>query len=261
MVTLNIDLLEQLGQIARDAGDAIMQVYGQHDFDISQKSDDSPVTAADLASHGVIVAALSSAFADVPVLSEEAVIPWQTRRHWQEYFLIDPLDGTKEFIKRNGEFTVNIALIRDGEAVAGVVYAPVLGRSYLGARGVGAYLEVDGKREALVVNAPLRAVPVVVGSRSHQSDAMAGYLNTLGEHEMLSVGSSLKFCMLAEGRADLYPRLGPTSEWDTAAAQAVLESAGGQVVQFDTNEPLRYNSKEDILNPWFMATAPGWNNR
>lgn len=260
LVALDKQTLATLGQIARKAGDAIMTVYGEGQVAVTQKSDDSPVTAADLASHRVIVDELTHAFPATPVLSEEEVIDWETRRHWQEYFLIDPLDGTKEFIKRNGEFTVNIALIRDGIAVAGVVYAPVLDSCYLGAKGVGAWLEREGDTEPLTGALTKRVAPIVVGSRSHQSAEMAGYLAELGDHELLSVGSSLKFCMLAEGRADLYPRLGPTSEWDTAAAQAVLESAGGKVVVFGDKRPLDYNSKADILNPWFMATAPGWDS-
>ncbi|QYK03900.1 3'(2'),5'-bisphosphate nucleotidase CysQ [Shewanella zhangzhouensis] len=259
LVALDKTTLDRLGQIARQAGAAIMAVYGQDDVAVTQKSDDSPVTAADLASHTVIIEQLAEAFPHTPVLSEEAVIDWESRRQWQEYFLIDPLDGTKEFIKRNGEFTVNIALVRDGVAVAGVVFAPVLDTCYLGANGLGAWLERQGEQQPLQGCAQKREVPVVVGSRSHQSAEMAGYLAELGDHELLSVGSSLKFCMLAEGRADLYPRLGPTSEWDTAAAQAVLESAGGRVVVYGETNPLVYNKKEQLLNPWFMATAPGWN--
>ncbi|MCH1928888.1 3'(2'),5'-bisphosphate nucleotidase CysQ [Shewanella sp. A25] len=249
----------QVVEIAKSAGEAIMAIYGQDDFAICQKQDDSPVTAADLAAHRVIVAALSAQFADIPVMSEEAAdIPWDERRVWESYWLIDPLDGTKEFIKRNGEFTVNIALIHQGVAVAGVVYAPVLNTFYYGAKDLGAWRLCEDKERALTASKASRKTPIVVGSRSHLSPDVTSYLEKLGEHELLSVGSSLKFCMLAEGKADIYPRLGPTSEWDTAAAQAVLESAGGKVLHYDSGLPLTYNQKPEILNPYFIATAPGW---
>ncbi|MDH0449387.1 3'(2'),5'-bisphosphate nucleotidase CysQ [Shewanella sp. GD04112] len=252
------DLLRVV-KIAHAAGDAIMAIYAQEDFAVTQKRDESPVTAADLAAHKVILAQLTEQFAGIPVMSEEAAdIAWDERQHWQTYWLIDPLDGTKEFIKRNGEFTVNIALIHQGVAIAGVVYAPVLNTVYFGAKHLGAWRQ-DGQQELVLQGCnPPREVPIVVGSRSHLSPDVAEYLKDFGQHEMLSVGSSLKFCMLAEGKADLYPRLGPTSEWDTAAAQAVLESAGGKVVCYDSGLPLTYNQKPDILNPYFIATAPGW---
>jgi 3'(2'), 5'-bisphosphate nucleotidase len=246
-------------QIAKAAGEAIMTIYGQDDFSVSHKGDDSPVTAADLAAHSVIVASLAERFVGIPVMSEEAAeISWDERRQWHTYWLIDPLDGTKEFIKRNGEFTVNIALIHQGVALAGVVYAPVLGTYYYGAKHLGAWRQKAGQESPLLGATRVRQTPIVVGSRSHLSPDIAEYLQHLGAHEMLSVGSSLKFCMLAEGEADLYPRLGPTSEWDTAAAQAVLESAGGSVVCYDSGLPLTYNQKPAILNPYFIATAPGW---
>lgn len=252
------DLLKVVA-IAKAAGAAIMSIYGQDDIDVSVKGDDSPVTAADLAAHHVIVNALAKTFAGIPVMSEEAAdIAWPVRREWQTYWLIDPLDGTKEFIKRNGEFTVNIALVHQGIAVAGVVYAPVLDTCYYGALKQGAWRDVAGLITPLTGAVSPRTTPMIVGSRSHASPGLADYLAQIGAHDMLSVGSSLKFCMLAEGRADVYPRLGPTSEWDTAAAQAVLESAGGKVVCYDSNEPLAYNQKSDILNPYFIATAPGW---
>lgn len=252
------DLLDVVA-IAKAAGDAIMTVYARDDFSVAHKGDDSPVTAADLAAHHVIVAGLAQRFAGIPVMSEEAAdIAWDVRRQWQTYWLIDPLDGTKEFIKRNGEFTVNIALIHQGVAVAGVVYAPVLETYYYGARHLGAWRQTAEQVSPLLGASVRRDTPIIVGSRSHLSPDLAEYLHQFGEHDMLSVGSSLKFCMLAEGAADLYPRLGPTSEWDTAAAQAVLESAGGNVVCYGSGEPLTYNQKPDILNPYFIATAPGW---
>ncbi|WP_137226597.1 3'(2'),5'-bisphosphate nucleotidase CysQ [Shewanella sp. MEBiC00475] len=252
--------LQLIVTLAKQAGEAIMQVYAQTDLQIEVKQDDSPVTAADIASHNVIAAGLKQHFADIPVMSEEAAdISWTERQTWQTYWLIDPLDGTKEFIKRNGEFTVNIALIHQGQAIAGVVYAPVLDKCYSGIVGQGAWLEHNGLIATLDIrNRELQSPPIVVGSRSHISPDVAAYLQTIGEHKMLSVGSSLKFCMIAEGQADVYPRLGLTSEWDTAAAQAVLESAGGQVVEYPGLTPLQYNQKENILNPYFIAASSAW---
>ncbi|QYJ88054.1 3'(2'),5'-bisphosphate nucleotidase CysQ [Shewanella mesophila] len=246
--------------IAKEAGDAIMGVYGSVDFGVEAKADDSPVTAADIASHEAIVARLAQLTPDIPVMSEEAAdISWDERKNWQQYWLIDPLDGTKEFIKRNGEFTVNIAFIDCGKAVAGVVFAPVLNKCYYGALAMGAWLTTDNLVFDLSVSehkAP--AKPRVVGSRSHVSPGLASYLAKLGPHSMTSIGSSLKFCLLAEGAAEIYPRLGLTSEWDTAAAQAVLESAGGAVINYETGLPLDYNQKENILNPYFIAMAKHW---
>ena len=255
--------LQQIVLLAKQAGEAIMQVYAQTDLQIEVKQDDSPVTAADIASHNVIIAGLKQHFADIAVMSEEdADISWAERQTWQTYWLIDPLDGTKEFIKRNGEFTVNIALIHQGQAIAGVVYAPVLDKCYSGIVGQGAWLEHNGTTSILDIRQrPLQTPPVVVGSRSHISPDVAAYLQTIGEHQMLSVGSSLKFCMVAEGQADVYPRLGLTSEWDTAAAQAVLESAGGKVVEYPALTALQYNQKENILNPYFIAASLAWFER
>lgn len=258
--TFSLADLERIIALAKDAGNAIMQVYATADFGVEVKQDDSPVTAADIASHHVIVAGLSTHFAHIPVMSEEAAdISWAERQTWQTYWLIDPLDGTKEFIKRNGEFTVNIALIHQGHAVAGVVYAPVLKKCYSGILGQGAWLEQDGSITPLDISErKIQRPPTVVGSRSHVSPDVAQYLEHVGEHNMLSVGSSLKFCMVAEGQADVYPRLGLTSEWDTAAAQAVLESAGGVVLVYPAMTPLNYNQKETILNPYFIAASRAW---
>ncbi len=252
--------LANMQAIAKQAGNAIIQIYNSDDFQIQAKSDESPVTAADIASHHQIVDALAQLTPDIPVMSEEAAdISWQERQQWQQYWLIDPLDGTKEFIKRNGEFTVNIAFIDQGKAVAGVVYAPVLDKCYYGAIGVGAWLvhqDLVTDLNQLDITAP--KIPRIVGSRSHVSPGLQSYLAQLDEHVITCVGSSLKFCILAEGQAEIYPRLGPTSEWDTAAAQAVLESAGGQVINYETGKVLDYNQKADILNPYFIATAKHW---
>ncbi len=252
--------LQAIADLAISAGDAIMQYYhGEKGLGIQQKSDDSPVTLADLASHGVIVEGLKQLTPNIPIMSEEAPnISWSERQSWTVYWLIDPLDGTKEFIGQNGEFTVNIALIVNGQAVAGVVYAPVLGKCYCGSLGQGAWCIDDHQNTPFSLTATAkvkRSKPIVVGSRSHPSPELGQYLDSLPAYELLSVGSSLKFCMLAEGKADLYPRLGPTSEWDTAAAQAVLEAAGGKVSCYPKRQPLRYNTKEEILNPYFIATS------
>jgi len=190
----------------------------------------------------------------VPVLSEESAdIPWETRKTWRQYWLVDPLDGTKEFISRNGEFTVNIALIRDHQPVMGVVHVPVTGVSYYGAKGHGAWRRAAGQApESIHVRQPAADPLVIVGSRSHANPELASQLEKLGLHELISMGSSLKFCRVAEGLADFYPRVGPTSEWDTAAAQAVVEAAGGNVVRADGTF-LPYNCKESYLNPHFFV--------
>jgi 3'(2'), 5'-bisphosphate nucleotidase len=229
---------------------------------ITRKSDDSPLTRADLASHDLITAELSGLWPDIPILSEESVdIPWETRQNWQQYWLVDPLDGTKEFINHNGEFTVNIALIRDHQSVMGVVYVPVTDTSYFGARGPGAWYQ-HGKEAATPIGVRLPAAQpaVIVGSRSHANPELASQLQRLGPHELTSMGSSLKFCRIAEGLADFYPRLGPTCEWDTAAAQAVVEAAGGRVVKID-GSALDYNGKAIYLNPYFFVfgdTSKEW---
>ena len=239
--------------IARAAGVAILEVY-RTDFTVARKSDDSPLTEADRAAHDVIVRSLAELDRDIPVLSEEsAPEDHATRRNWSRYWLVDPLDGTKEFLKRNGEFTVNIALVEGHRAVLGVVYAPVLDRSYFGAVELGAWRdEAGGAPQAIAVQRTARSPLKVVGSRSHPAPELADYLAALGPHEITDMGSSLKICLVAEGAADLYPRFGPTSEWDTAAAQAILESAGGRMID-KAGRPLRYNSKDDLLNPHFLA--------
>lgn len=245
--------LEQLVDISSRAGLAILEWY-DGDMGITHKADDSPLTRADLASHELINAELVRLWPEIPVLSEESAdIPWETRRTWQQYWLVDPLDGTKEFINRNGEFTVNIALIRDHKPVLGIVHVPVTGISYFGARDHGAWCQHGDETETSInVRQPAAEPAMIVGSRSHANPELASQLNQLGPHEMISMGSSLKFCRVAEGLADFYPRTGPTCEWDTAAAQAVVEAAGGQVVTVDGN-PLPYNTKETYLNPYFFV--------
>ena len=240
-------------ELARKAGDAILEVY-ETDFEIEEKADESPLTRADLASHNVIADGLARHDAHVPVISEEDGLPdFDVRRQWDNYWLIDPLDGTKEFVKRNGEFTVNIARIENHKPVYGVVHVPVTGVTYVGAAGKGAW-RIDGDADpvAIEVAAATPDVARVVGSRSHQSADVAAWLERIGNHDIIAMGSSLKFCVVAEGKADVYPRLGLTSEWDTGAAQAVVEAAGGSVVRLD-GEPLDYNNKADILNPYFIV--------
>ena len=250
------ELVEPAVALAKEAGDAILEVYAT-DFDVQAKDDESPLTQADMASHRVIDKGLKALTPDIPIISEESGLPpFEERREWRTYWLIDPLDGTKEFVNRNGEFTVNIALIDGNRPVLGVVHVPVSGKTYTGCDGVGAGVrESDGSSRSIVV-APKSAAPIrVVGSRSHRGASLDAFLETLGEVEMLPMGSSLKFCVVAEGGADIYPRLGLTSEWDTAAAQAVVEQAGGAVLELD-GKPLAYNAKEDILNPHFLVRGP-----
>ncbi|MGB0652275.1 MAG: 3'(2'),5'-bisphosphate nucleotidase CysQ [Thermoplasmatota archaeon] len=243
--------------IARKAGDAILEVYDRGEVVVEAKADDSPLTQADLASHRVIRDALRAATPDIPVLSEESrAIPTAERRSWETLWIVDPLDGTKEFIKRNGEFTVNIALVTAGRTVAGIVHVPVTGTTYFGQAGRGAFkITADGERAPITTRRPEAGEPVkVVASRSHMSPETEAFVARLGPSELVSSGSSLKFCLVAEGTAHLYPRLAPTMEWDTAAAQAVLEAAGGAVLRYEDRMPLDYN-REELLNPFFIATA------
>jgi 3'(2'), 5'-bisphosphate nucleotidase len=244
---------DRISDIARLAGAEIMAVYRQ-DFTVTEKSDASPLTQADLAAHRCIVGLLPDIHASLPILSEEsAAIDWPTRRAWDRYWLVDPLDGTREFIKKNDEFTVNIALIERGEPVLGVVYAPALDWLLVGGRGLGAQWfkgAEQGTAKVAKAASPLR----VAASRSHRDEKTQAYLDQIGAVDTVGLGSSLKFCRIATGEVDLYPRFGPTSEWDTAAAQAVLEAAGGGVFTVD-GLPLRYNHKESLLNPHFIAVG------
>ncbi|MEJ2212617.1 MAG: 3'(2'),5'-bisphosphate nucleotidase CysQ [Gammaproteobacteria bacterium] len=250
--------IKDIVKIAWEAGEKILEVYAREDFGTRLKSDDSPLTEADLAAHHVIVDGLTALDSSIPILSEESAnIDWETRQTWQKYWLVDPLDGTKEFIKRNGEFTVNIALIENHKPVAGVVYAPVLQTTYFADKG-GAFKLVDSNIDAEKIQISPHTdgeTWKVVGSRSHAGDSLKAFLAELGEHEMVAMGSSLKLCLVAEGKAHIYPRLGPTSEWDTAAAHAVVKAAGGEVVQAENDEPLLYNTKESLLNPFFIVKS------
>ncbi|MCV6615391.1 MAG: 3'(2'),5'-bisphosphate nucleotidase CysQ [Cellvibrionaceae bacterium] len=265
---------QQLLTIARTAGDAIMEVYRHCDgIKVDSKADDSPLTQADLAAHHIIVEGLAQLSPQLPVLSEEGQLPdFSERSQWQRYWLIDPLDGTKEFINRNDEFTVNIALIEAGRPRLGLVYAPALALAFWGNTLGDSDIACQYRGDICSANAqPIAAAPqalgqtlAVVGSRRHGAEALEALVAKLqqqfGEIEFKAMGSSLKLCLVASGEAQLYPRLAPTCEWDTAAAQAVVEAAGGQVLGPDF-KPLSYNHKADILNPHFYVIGDnslGW---
>jgi 3'(2'), 5'-bisphosphate nucleotidase len=247
-------LLGPVTAIARRAAAEVLAVYAASDVEATLKGDSSPLTAADLASHRLIAAELQALTPDIPLLSEEsAVVAYAERRRWGHFWLVDPLDGTKEFLARNGEFTVNIALIVGHEPALGVVGVPARDVVYTGIPGVGATrIEGGGRAHAIRTRRPAPEPLRVVGSRSHRGDSLVALLARLGPHDLVAVGSALKFCIVAEGDADFYPRLGPTSEWDTAAAHAVLVAAGGAVVTLE-GKPLRYNTRPELLNPSFLA--------
>ena len=246
-------MIEQILPIARQAGAAIMALYLSGARDAQRKEDGSPVTQADLAAHHVLAEQLLSLQPDCPVVSEEDSGSQIHRQGKGRFWLIDPLDGTKEFIARNGEFTVNIALIEDGRSVLGVVYAPALDAMYWGGSGLGAFRQVGGVTVAIQQSADNASSSCrVVASKSHLNEATQSFIDRLGPVSLVQAGSSLKFCRVAEGAADIYPRLAPTCEWDTAAAHAVLEGAGGAVVDL-RGQPLSYG-KPDVLNPSFIAT-------
>ena len=259
----NDNQLDTLLRIAKTAGNAILSVYQRAgDIDVTIKDDNSPLTEADRDAHEIIIAELKEFTPSIPILSEESDgTSVDERLSWSRYWLVDPLDGTKEFIKRNGEFTVNIALINNGAPELGIVHVPVTNISYLGKTGVGAWkVAATGEVDAIsIANFDLNQGQVrIVASRSHRGDLLDQFINTLeaklGEAEVVSMGSSLKICLLAEGKADIYPRLAPTSEWDTAAAHAILAAAGGDIVDTEF-QALRYNQKESMLNPHFIAIS------
>jgi 3'(2'), 5'-bisphosphate nucleotidase len=249
------DLLPKVLSIADTAGADVMRIYNS-DFEVTYKADQSPVTAADIAAHETILAGLERLTPNTPVLSEEAALaPWKERQHWARFWLVDPVDGTKEFTHRTGEFTVNIALIEHGEPVLGVVTAPALKEAFWGVKSKGAYKRDSAGKIKEIKAVKAQKITRVMASKSHLNEETKAFIEALGEHQLLQAGSSLKFCRIAEGAADIYPRLGPTSEWDTAAAQAVLVAAGGSVKMLD-GTPLEYG-KENVLNPHFIA-AGNW---
>ena len=254
-MTLPPGVREGVLRIADDAARAILAVYAQ-EFAVQRKDDHSPVTQADLAAHRVIVAGLQALTPDIPVLSEESgsLLDGPARHGWNRLWLVDPLDGTREFIKRNGEFTVNIALIDQGVAVWGVIQQPVTGRLWHGGAGQGAFARdgVDGVDAPVRVDTPASRPLRVAASRSHRDAHTQAVLEAMGDIREVGCGSSLKFCRIAEGRIDVYPRFGPTSEWDTAAGQAIVEGAGGLLVD-PQGRPFRYNQRQTLLNGDFIA--------
>lgn len=262
-ISVNANLATQVLAIARGAGAVIMAVYEEmrgggddaKEVLVAHKADDSPLTRADLLAHQHISQRLAILTPDIPLVSEEDDDSQKYRQPNGDFWLVDPLDGTKEFLAQNGEFTVNIALVRDGKAVLGVVVAPALGQAYWGAQGLGAFRELDGRVDRIHVApaARLDQPARVVASKSHMNTETVEFIRQLGAHELVQAGSSLKFCRVAEGAADIYPRLGPTCEWDTAAAQAIVEAAGGQVTKLDGTS-LRYG-KAEVLNPHFVASS------
>ncbi|HCQ65210.1 MAG TPA: 3'(2'),5'-bisphosphate nucleotidase [Rhodobacteraceae bacterium] len=259
---MDFDHLESVMRVlALEAGDAIMKIYGQEDFNVRIKADESPVTAADEAADALISAGLRDAFPDVLLVTEEQAESHSERA--PEFLIVDPLDGTKEFVHRRGDFTVNIAYVVDGVPVRGVVYAPAKGRMFY-TRADGASVEelgpfdkaTVGETKPIAVSTPDNAALMVVASKSHRDQATDDYIGKYAVRDMTSAGSSLKFCLVATGEADLYPRLGRTMEWDTAAGHAVLAGAGGAVIRFDDHAPFTYG-KPGYENPFFIAHAPG----
>jgi 3'(2'), 5'-bisphosphate nucleotidase len=246
--------LETIVNIAQEAGNAIMEIYSR-DFHVDYKDDNSPLTEADTRSNEIICAALAQAYPEIPLLSEEnKEVPYEERKEWEYFWLIDPIDGTKEFIKKNGEFTVNIALIHKDTPVLGVVYAPALGDMYKAKKGDGAFK--NGQKLPLKINETPNETMTIVASKSHLTEETKSFIDNLTSNiqnpTFISKGSSLKLVMVAEGSADIYPRLAPTMEVDTAAADAIVRDSGKATYQFETDKPMVYN-KENLLNPWFVV--------
>ena len=247
------ELIQQVIKIARQAGSAIMEVY-KTDFDFQIKDDNSPVTAADKKANTIITEGLKEINPEIPILSEEGrEIPFEERSRWESFWLVDPLDGTKEFIKKNNEFTVNIALLEKNQPVFGVVFAPALDILYWGCQDKGAFKSnIGNSYYSVSVNSKLSDPVQIAGSRSHPSNKMNVFTSQFEKYEVKPMGSSLKICSVADGSVHFYPRLGPTMEWDTGAAHAVLRAAGGEIIKYGTYEPLEYN-KRNLLNPEFLA--------
>ncbi len=250
------ELVNPVCEIAKQAGAEIMKIYAEG-FEVEQKKDHSPLTTADLASHTLIIEKLEKLTPEIPILSEEsASISFAERSSWKNYWLIDPLDGTREFIKRNGEFTVNIALITEHSSSLGVVYIPVQDICYSASRKQGAYKQEQNQmaQKIQVRSSTPTNKPTICGSRSHAGKSLQALQEKIGEFDLISMGSSIKMCLVAEGVADIYPRFGPTSEWDTAAAHCVVNEAGGVIVD-TTLKTLQYNTKDSLLNPSFLAVG------
>jgi 3'(2'), 5'-bisphosphate nucleotidase len=249
------DLTRQIINLSREAALKIMELY-ESDIAVTHKNDDSPLTAADMASHSTICNKLSKLTPDIPILSEESSnISFKQRSSWKNYWLIDPLDGTREFIKRNGEFTINIALVVEHQPVLGVVNIPVSGITYFASKNSGAFKQCNKQKpQKICTRRTDPANLTVAGSRSHGSAKQHEFVERLGNIQLIAIGSSLKFCLVAEGEVDIYPRYGPTSEWDTAAAQCIVEEAGGIVVD-ENFRKIEYNCKESLINPDFLVIA------
>ncbi len=255
MSFLDKNIIEVI-KISKDAGESILEIYKKMNSDFELKEDKSPLTEADIVSHNIIVKALRILTPDLPILSEEeSEIPFNVRSTWKQYWLIDPLDGTKEFINRNGEFTVNIALIKNNKPILGVIFVPVTNEVFYGYENGGSfYKKGKSKEKKIEVNNNYKKNIRVVSSRSHLNDRLASFLKKIKASKSISIGSSLKFCLIASGKADIYPRFGPTSEWDTAAGHAIVKFAGGSILTLKKQE-LTYNTKESLLNPDFIASC------
>ena len=254
-IQIKTDLIEQLIEISKEAGKAILEVYNTN-FDYQLKEDFSPLTKADTLSHNIICKKLRVLTPGIPILSEEnSDIPFNTRSLWQQYWLVDPLDGTKEFIKKNGEFTVNIALIENNTPIFGIIHVPVTNETYWGSSTKGSfYIKGNNQKIKLCVEKKIRSQLRIVASRSHPSKMLDTLLEEIGEYKIITKGSSLKFCLIAKGQADIYPRLGPTSEWDIAAGHAIVKFAGGSLLTID-GESMQYNLTENNLNPYFVVAS------
>ena len=253
-IQIKPDFIEQLIEISKEAGKAILEVYNSN-FDYQLKEDLSPLTTADTISHNIICQKLKALTPDIPILSEEnSNIPFNIRSSWKQYWLVDPLDGTKEFIKRNGEFTVNIALIENNKPIFGIIHVPVTNETYWGSNIKGSfYTKGNNQKEKLCVEQNNKNPVRIVASRSHPSKMLESFLEEIGDYEIITKGSSLKFCLIATGSADIYPRFGPTSEWDIAAGDAILLGAYGNIYDLNGNE-IKYNIKSSYLNPFFIAS-------
>lgn len=251
---LSRDDILNINNIVYDAGQVILDIYDTT-FEVEIKSDNSPLTLADKKSHEIINLGLKSFFPNIPILSEEGRnISYFERKQWDIFWLVDPLDGTKEFVKKNGEFTVNIALIKNNYPIFGSVYAPYKKELFWAFQGFGAWKSYNKAKEQRIKVAPNKKEKRIVISRSHPNEKVLDYINNYKKHKLIRMGSSLKLCCIAEGKADIYPRLGPTSEWDIGAAQCIVEQAGGSVLEYDSNLRLSYN-KENILNPFFIVSG------
>ena len=252
------DLLLKVCNIAIKAGEEILKYYNE-DIHVTHKDDSSPLTKADLASNKIIINALKQLDRTIPILSEESLVEWKERKNWTKYWLVDPLDGTKEFIKQNGEFTVNIALIENNKPILGVIFTPVKFDLYFAQKNYGSYKInsssklINLKEAVKIFVANQSSIKRIIGSRSHSNQTFDSWVNqNFPNSELVQAGSSLKFCLIAEGAADIYPRFGPTSEWDIAAGHIIVDEAGGRVNTFENIE-INYNKKEDLLNPQFYA--------